>query len=170
MFGEAKAMAPIKFMRHFLNKERLKTSFHRMKTIGFVLALMPIWFACGAPAALSTALLPPKTAALVQEDCPTKRIILKKGATFVLKLKAYPSKGYSWALNTVLSGSDAVVFKGRTVEAPDPAKMDGAANFNIFTFTGAKAGEVTLQLKYARPFDKVGVKPLETCIVKLLVQ
>jgi predicted secreted protein len=111
------------------------------------------------------------TDTIQQIGCPeAKTMTLKNGQVFILKLKAYPSKGYSWTLDVNPETLKTIAFKGRTIEEPNSDTMDGAPAYNIFTFTGIQAGEETLKFRYARPFDNADVKPLETCVLTLVVQ
>lgn len=106
-----------------------------------------------------------------QIGCPeTQTVTIKNGQVFILKLKAYPSKGFSWALDMNPETLKTVVFKGRTVEEPNSDTMDGAPAYNIFTFNSLKAGEETLKFRCARPFDNADVTPLEMCVLTLVVQ
>jgi predicted secreted protein len=102
--------------------------------------------------------------------CPTTKIItIKKDQVLVIKLNAYPSRGYSWAIDTSAKNFKALIFKGRHVEEPDPLKMDGAPTANIFTIFGAKSGDDIVRFNYARPFDKPDTKPLDLCSFRLIV-
>lgn len=108
---------------------------------------------------------------VIQEGCPNNKIVACKiGDVFILKLKSYPSKGYSWALDINSQTLKTMAFKGRTVEEPDPSKMDGGPTYNIFTFAGIQVGTDTLRFRYARPFDKPEVKPLETCTFTMTIK
>ncbi len=151
-----------------------------MKIIHFFTAFLPIilGLSCGGTQN-KQAMNNPKVEAtaksladsIQQIGCPdSHKVQLDKGQIFRLKLRSYPSRGYSWALDMDAQTLKKVVLKGKTVEEPNPDTMDDAPTYNIFTFTGIVTGEETVKFRYARPFDAADVKPLETCVFTILVK
>lgn len=153
-----------------------------MKITYFFIALLPILFglACSATHKKrtinnskndGTTKNRGSTDTIQHIGCPeTQAVTIKNGQVFTLKLKAYPSKGFSWTLDVNPETLKTIIFKGRTIEEPNSDTMDGAPAWNIFTFTSIKTGEETLKFRCARPFDNADVKPLETCVLTLVVQ
>jgi inhibitor of cysteine peptidase len=82
-------------------------------------------------------------------------IAVADGAEFVIALPANPSTGYSWTA----SDDDDVTFVSRRQLAG--GSQPGAPGTQELTFRATSTGTSTLEVAYARPFEK-GVPPVKT--------
>jgi predicted secreted protein len=78
------------------------------------------------------------------------------GTTFVVALSANPSTGYSWS-----AGDNPNVTYVSSKQVDTPSAPPGASGEQQLTFKATKTGHSTLDLAYARSFEK-GVPPAET--------
>ena len=85
---------------------------------------------------------------------------LKVGETQVLELPGNPTTGYSWALAAPLP-SDCPVSVAVDYEAAEsPRGLVGRGGVFKVCYTGVKPGTATVELVYARPWEK-GKAPLQ---------
>ena len=92
-----------------------------------------------------------KTVTVMERDDGSK-IKLNQGDTLVVRLVAQPGTAYSWSI--AKNDADLLRQQGRMeIEKPDkPAP--GSKVTQIYRFRAEAAGTSTLELNYARPFDK----------------
>ncbi len=95
------------------------------------------------------------------------RITIPAGASVVVSLDANASTGFQWQAN-LADPEIAEVTATRYVTRPTPEGMVGASGFHVMTIEGKTAGETTLELAYARPFE--GGEPAEKLTVTVVVE
>jgi len=87
---------------------------------------------------------------------PGQSITVDQGNQFVIALAANPTTGYSWKA----AASDNVEqVKSKFVQGD--SKLMGAGGTQFITFKATKRGSTTLQVDYARSFEK-GTAPADT--------
>lgn len=86
---------------------------------------------------------------------PATVINVHSGQSFVIALPSNRTTGYSWTLIT--DGGVTVQPFGSTYFAP-VSKAMGAGGTELWIFRALAAGNATLKLRYARPFDRGDAK------------
>jgi inhibitor of cysteine peptidase len=109
--------------------------------------------ACAAPAGSTPAAGEPGTAMTITDADNGKPVQLAVGQQLVVKLGSNPTTGYGWSITQ--PGTPQLVALGEPVYEQDPGSqgMAGAGGTQAFTFNAEAAGETTLTLAYARPFE-----------------
>jgi inhibitor of cysteine peptidase len=77
---------------------------------------------------------------------------IKQGDIFRIKLESNPSTGYQWDFATPPDTTLLQLTKKEFISSPD--SLVGAAGTEIWIFKGLKPGKTTLELQYARPWQK----------------
>ena len=95
-----------------------------------------------------------------------RRIEIKEGETLVIALEANPTTGYLWEV--VEPQQPILGQKGEPEYQPESDKI-GAPGLQTFRFTGQKAGDMTLELIYHRPWEK-DVEPLKVFSLQVTVR
>jgi inhibitor of cysteine peptidase len=75
---------------------------------------------------------------------------LAVGETIAVRLAENPTTGHRW---TSEGGGDRLVEIDSTFEPPPSRDKAGAGGTRVFRFRAARAGRVTLVLRYARPWE-----------------
>jgi inhibitor of cysteine peptidase len=105
-----------------------------------------------------------KTMLLDETDNHT-RVVLYVGDAISVKLTSNPTTGFSWSvanLPAVLQQLESKTETGKGGRA-------GESGFQYFTFKAKAAGESTLKLNYARPFEK-NSPPAKTFFVSISIE
>lgn len=89
---------------------------------------------------------------------------------FAVKIKSNPTTGYSWGVD---KPSDETVVKFKDViedeeETDEPRKM-GGPTYELLAFEALNPGQVTVLLKYRRPWEK-DVEPQKTFKLTIVVK
>jgi inhibitor of cysteine peptidase len=89
------------------------------------------------------------------------KIAAKAGQEFVIQLDSNPTTGFEWGLTKNLD--TAVVKKVGSQYVPNKVAKGvvGSGGVEKWTFQGVAKGTTTIEMGYARPFEK-GVPPTET--------
>jgi inhibitor of cysteine peptidase len=89
------------------------------------------------------------------------KIAAKAGEEFVIQLDSNPTTGYEWGLTKALD--TAVVKKVSSQYIPNKVAKGvvGSGGVEKWTFQGVAKGTTTIEMGYARPFEK-GVPPTQT--------
>ncbi len=129
-----------------------------------IIALMTLAVvAAGRPA---FAQAPPQTVDISDPQDGGKLMVFV-GDTVEVRLHSTPGTGYSWQViqvdKNVLSQRKAPVF------VPPPQNFPGAQGHLVFDFLAATPGVSTLQLAYARPWEK-GTAPARTFTIDVTVR
>ncbi len=105
-----------------------------------------------------------KTVLLDETDNHT-HVALYVGDSISLKLKSNPTTGFSWSV------ADLPAFLQQLESKAETGKGGhlGEPGFQYFTFKAKLAGESTLKLNYARPFEKNKL-PASTFIVSVSLE
>ncbi|HEU5099003.1 MAG TPA: protease inhibitor I42 family protein [Roseiflexaceae bacterium] len=91
--------------------------------------------------------------------------VLQVGDMLQVNLEGNPSTGYTWSVESL----DASVLKVVCEPEFHPAGSAlGASSTVTYRFEAVGAGQTTLKMIYARPFEK-GVPPLKTFAASVLV-
>jgi len=90
-----------------------------------------------------------------------RSVTVAKGGTVIVTLPSNPSTGFSWAV--VLPAPAQLEPQGEPKYVPSGSTTPvvGAGGTEVFTFRARATGTGTLELGYARPFEK-GVPPEKT--------
>jgi len=88
---------------------------------------------------------------------------IRVNETFQIVLEANPSTGYSWQV----AGVDTSLLQAGKVAFRRTSKLLGAPEEQIIPFTALKSGDTTLNLSYARPWEKEA--RLQNFIMKVTV-
>ncbi len=94
-----------------------------------------------------------------------RRVEIRVGQRLTVELRANPSTGYSWAL--VSSGEPVILRVGEPAFRED-SRMAGAGGTLTFEFRARQPGTGSLELVYARPWEK-GKEPADTFAVTVAV-
>ena len=126
-----------------------------------------------APSATAPASAPAataKAAALaVGESDSGKTFTIALNTTVTISLAGNATTGYSWSVTKLEGAAVEQVGDIQYVTNPAPARMVGVGGTSLATFRAAKAGQSTITLGYARPWEK-GTPPIKTFTVTLIVQ
>jgi len=87
---------------------------------------------------------------------PGQSITVDQGNQFVIALAANPTTGYSWK---AAANDNVEQVKSKFVQGD--SKLMGADGTQFITFKATKRGSTTLQVDYARSFEK-GTAPADT--------
>jgi len=87
---------------------------------------------------------------------PGQSITVDQGNQFVIALAANPTTGYSWK---AAANGNVEQVKSKFVQGD--SKLMGAGGTQFITFKATKRGSTTLQVDYARSFEK-GTAPADT--------
>ena len=98
-----------------------------------------------------------------------RALTVAKGGTVVVSLPSNPSTGFSWAMTGPAPAE--LEQQGEPKYLPPVATTPavGAGGTEVFTFKAKATGTATLELGYARPFEK-GVPPAKTFKVTVTVE
>ena len=105
-----------------------------------------------------------KTVLLEEADNGT-RVVLNVGDTLSIKLKSNATTGYSWSASDLPSSLQLTGAK----TVPGKAGRVGEPGFQTLTFKAVAPGDSTLQLNYARPFEK-NSPPAKTFHVSISIE
>jgi inhibitor of cysteine peptidase len=109
---------------------------------------------------------PPRTVDIDDSQNGGKLMVFQ-GDTVEVRLLSTPGTGYSWKVShtdtAVLAQKKAPVF------VPPPQNIPGAEGHLVFDFLASAPGRSTLQLAYARPWEK-DVAPAKTFNVEVTVR
>ncbi len=86
------------------------------------------------------------------------RITVKQGRKFILTLQSNPTTGYHWQLARPVTGTCLGLVTNRFVRPK--SNLAGAPGKEVWEFKALSPGEETIQLEYARPWEK-GVPPAQ---------
>lgn len=104
-------------------------------------------------AATQTRPAPEKPLVLTKAD-NNKTVSAQVGQTLVIRLKGNPTTGYLWQLTGKTGGALEQVGQIRYVQDKAPKGMVGVGGTYEATFRAVKAGEATVSLACARPWEK----------------
>lgn len=98
-----------------------------------------------------------------------KTFAVKVGDAVTVKLAGNPTTGFAWA--AALDDASAALLKEQgepdyTQDATDE-EVVGAGGTYTFTFTAAAAGEATIELAYARPWESVQPEETFTAVITI---
>lgn len=115
---------------------------------------------------------PPVQISISYPETITKPIPLTVpvGSDFTVSLVSNPSTGYSWKL-AALPKKSALTSSGHEFVPPPSTNppVVGAPGKDVWKFTAAKKGNITLTFSYARPWEK-GKAPIKTQVVNVVVK
>jgi len=119
--------------------------------------------ACALSCATSGELVHPYSVVFEQSGM---KALLEQGKTFEVRLERQAGTGYSWE---IAGHNDCIAPEGKpTVEKPEkPAGRPGIAGgkeYQVFRFTAVKPGRGTLEIRFARPWEK-GVEPAKRFVL-----
>lgn len=86
-----------------------------------------------------------------------ERVEVAVGASFEVHMDSNPTTGYMWRVREPLDAHMSAGpkrFEGPPKGPPGAPQIVGAGGVEYFSFTGVTAGEATLVLEYARPWEK----------------
>ena len=86
------------------------------------------------------------------------RITVKQGRKFSLTLQSNPTTGYHWQLARTVNGTCLGLVTNRFVRPK--SNLAGAPGKEIWEFKALSPGEATIELEYARPWEK-GIPPAQ---------
>ena len=95
------------------------------------------------------------------------KLMVFQGDTVQVRLHSTPGTGYSWKVLHVNSG--ILAQKKAPVFVPPPQNIPGAEGHLVFDFLASAPGNSTLQLAYARPWEK-GTAPARTFTIEVTVR
>jgi len=96
-------------------------------------------------------------------------VTLAVGDLLVVTLESNPTTGYAWSLAGAVE-DDAIAFAGNDFIAPESAEpMVGQGGVEVWAFRALAAGEVTISMEYARPWEQ-GVEPVDTFGITVVVE
>jgi len=95
------------------------------------------------------------------------RLVVPAGGSVVVSLTANATTGFQWQ-SAIADAAIAEITATRYVTDPAPPGMVGVGGFHVLTIQGKAAGETTLELAYARPFE--GGEPAEKLTVTVVVE
>ena len=117
----------------------------------FALALL-LLTACASPGELPLRVPAQETASPAAASAGQDSVIRARvGEELVITLQSNPSTGYQWMLADSLD-SGLLRLAGRTYVPQQPV-MPGSGGHERFTFVGVAAGETTIHMRYARPWE-----------------
>ena len=96
------------------------------------------------------------TSVSVSVYTPGQSITVDQGKQFVIALASNPTTGYSWK---AAANGNVEQVKSKFVQGD--SKLMGAGGTQFITFKATKRGSTTLQVDYARSFEK-GTAPADT--------
>lgn len=124
-----------------------------------------------APATAPAATLPIATSAplAVTEPDHGKTLKLGDATSAAISLSGNATTGYSWSVSKVEGDALQQVGEIQYVPLRAPAGMVGTGGTSVATFRAVKAGQTTITLAYARPWEK-DTPPAKTFQVTLIVE
>ena len=110
----------------------------------------------------------PKTVNLTGADNGSS-VTLRPSQELVIALESNPTTGYSWQVAEVDPAILAQVGESEYKQSAGSEGLVGVGGTETLRFEAVAAGEVTLTLGYARPWE-TDVLPIETFVVTVVVE
>jgi predicted secreted protein len=107
-----------------------------------------------------------KDGLILTEKDNGKAVVVTKGDTFKLRLKAQLSTGYSWK---IINYNDRIMTIGKPEIETLKKDVIGGIDYQIFSIGTRDRGEGEIVLHYLQPWQK-GIKPLQTYTIKIRVE
>ncbi|MDY0039216.1 MAG: protease inhibitor I42 family protein [Desulforhabdus sp.] len=107
-----------------------------------------------------------KDSTLSQTEHQPTSIQASPGEEFAITLQSNPTTGYRWELAAPLE-EEVVKLVGNVYQSPE-TKLIGAGGQEVWTFKAVGQGEIIIQMKYVRPWEK-DIPPVQTKQFKVVV-
>jgi predicted secreted protein len=107
-----------------------------------------------------------KDGLILTEKDNGKAVVVTKGDTFKLRLKAQLSTGYSWK---IINFNNRIITVGKPEIETLKKDVVGGIDYQIFSIGTIDSGEGEIVLHYLQPWQK-GVKPLQIYTIKIRVE
>jgi inhibitor of cysteine peptidase len=121
-----------------------------------------------APAAAPAATAEAAKLAIAESDSG-KTLTVALNTTVTISLAGNATTGYSWSVTKIEGAAVEQVGNIQYVTDPAPPRMVGVGGTSVAKFRAAKAGQSTITLGYARPWEQ-NTPPIKTFTVTLTVQ
>jgi predicted secreted protein len=108
----------------------------------------------------------PKTGTLTEKDNGTT-VALSLGDRVVVCLPATAGTGYSWQF--AKQKTEILLLEGKPEQEQSSEVMPGGTEIQVFRFIARHKGEIALELKSVRPWEK-GVRAVKTFSVTVRVR